>query len=29
MSRLNRTILILLLIVGIPYYWYFLDNSGP
>jgi hypothetical protein len=29
MSRLNITIVTLLLIFGIPYYWFMLDNSAP
>ncbi len=29
MSRLNRTILVLLLLVGIPYYWFVLDYGAP
>jgi hypothetical protein len=29
MRRLNLTFLALLLLVGIPYYWFFLDNGGP
>ncbi len=29
MSRLNATILIALLLIGIPYYWLMLDNSAP
>lgn len=29
MRRLNLALLALLLLVGIPYYWFFLDNGGP
>jgi hypothetical protein len=29
MARLNITIVMLLLIVGIPYYWFMIDNSAP
>lgn len=29
MSRLNLTLLILLLAIGVPYYWFLLDNSAP
>jgi len=29
MSRVNRAILLVLLLVGIPYYWLLLDNSAP
>ena len=29
MSRVNRVILLVLLLVGIPYYWLMLDNSAP
>lgn len=29
MARLNITILMLLLILGIPYYWFMIDNSAP
>jgi hypothetical protein len=29
MARLNFTIVLLLLIFGIPYYWFFIDNSAP
>jgi hypothetical protein len=29
MARLNFTILMLLLIFGIPYYWFVIDNSAP
>ncbi len=29
MARLNFTILMLLVIIGIPYYWFMIDNSAP
>jgi hypothetical protein len=29
MARLNITIVMLLLILGIPYYWFMIDNSAP
>ncbi|MCB2048804.1 MAG: hypothetical protein KDE32_11335 [Novosphingobium sp.] len=29
MSRLNRVLLLLLVAIGAPYYWFMLDNSAP
>jgi len=29
MARFNRAILLFLLLIGVPYYWLFLDNSAP
>jgi hypothetical protein len=29
MARFNLTVLMLLLVIGIPYYWFLLDNTAP